>query len=62
MTQKKKYCVAVHFDCVFSAYVVAESEEEAIRIAEEQAEQASLDSETEVVDINSCIIYADPIQ
>ncbi len=55
---KQKYYVNVHYDVVLQAEVIAESEEDAHKLAMEQTEQMSLE-DGEVYDINVCTTYID---
>lgn len=55
---KKKYYVNVHYDAVLTAEVVAESEEEALELAERKTEDLSLE-DAEVVSVKSCITWID---
>lgn len=56
----QKYYVNVHYDVVISAEVLAESEEEAHKLAIEQTESISLDT-GDVYDINTCTTQIDKI-
>ncbi len=56
----QKYYVNVHYDVVLHAKVLAESEEEAHRLAVTQTESISLDS-GDVCDINTCTTQIDKI-
>lgn len=47
----KKYSVSVHFDAVAFVEVIADSEEEAIELAEQKAESASLEIQHNSTDI-----------
>lgn len=55
---KKKYTVNVHYDAVLTAEVEAESEDEALELAERQTESISLE-DAEVVGVNSCVTWID---
>lgn len=57
---KQKYYVNVHYDVVLQAEVMAESEEEAHRLAVEQTEPTSLD-DGDVCDITTCTVQIDNI-
>ena len=56
----KRYTVNVHYDAVVTVEVEAESEDEALELAPQKAEEISLE-EAEVVDINSCITNEEDI-
>lgn len=56
----QKYYVNVHYDVVLQVDVVAESEEEAHKLAIEQTESISLDSGN-VCDITTCTTQIDKI-
>ena len=55
---KKKYYVNVHYDAVLTAEVVAESEEEALELAERQTETLSLE-DAEIAGVESCVTWID---
>lgn len=56
----QKYYVNVHYDVILQAEVLAESEEEAYRLAIEQTESISLDS-GDVCDMTACTTQIDKI-
>lgn len=55
---KKKYTVNVHYDAVLTAEVEAESEAEALVLAERKTETMSLE-DAEVVGVQSCVTWID---
>lgn len=58
---KHKYTVNVHYDAVLTAEVVAESEEEALELAEEATSTMSLE-DAEVVGVQSCVTWKEELQ
>lgn len=58
---RKIYTVNVHYDAVLTAEVVAESEEEALDLAECATETMSLE-DAEVVGVQSCVTHIEEIQ
>lgn len=55
---KKKYYVNVHYDAALTAEVIAESEKEALELAERITETMSLE-DADVVGVNSCVTWID---
>lgn len=58
---KKKYTVNVHYDAVLTTEVVAESEEEALDLAEQATETMPLE-DADVVGVQSCVTWEEEIQ
>lgn len=57
----KKYGVNVHYDAVISVEVEAESEDEALELAERKAETVSLE-DADVVGIQKCITFEEEVK
>lgn len=57
----KKYGVNVHYDAVIRVEVEAETENEALELAEEKAETVSLE-DADVVGIQKCITFEEEIE
>ena len=55
---KKKYYVNVHYDAVLTAEVIAESEKEALELAERITETMYLE-DAHLVGVNSCLTWID---
>lgn len=59
---KKRFSVNVHFDMVISIDdIIAETEEEALAFAEQQAETMDIATEAECYDVNSCVTNEEPV-
>ena len=56
-----KYCINIHYDTVISVEVMAESEDEALELAEEKAEMMSLEG-ADVVGIQKCVTFEEEIK
>ncbi len=58
----KKFSVNVHYDMVISIdNIIAESEAEALQIAENMAQDMDIAKDGECYDVNSCVTDEEPV-
>lgn len=57
----KRYTINIHFDMVITEIVVAETYDEARRIAEQQAENRSLEKHGDCCGVDSCLVDEEDI-